>query len=77
MSVMRAPEVPEAWAQDRIFTVEDLEGQIAVMRLAVHRDGPGYRGRGIPRGPAVPGHGRAGRPCGNGFWVTPGGAGRA
>jgi len=25
MSVMRAPEVPEIWAQDRIFTVEDLE----------------------------------------------------
>ena len=25
MSVMRAPEVPEVWAQDRIFTVEDLE----------------------------------------------------
>jgi len=25
MSVMRAPEVPEAWAQDRVFTVEDLE----------------------------------------------------
>jgi Uma2 family endonuclease len=25
MSVMHAPEVPEAWAQDRVFTVEDLE----------------------------------------------------
>jgi Uma2 family endonuclease len=25
MSIMRAPEVPEIWAQDRIFTVEDLE----------------------------------------------------
>jgi hypothetical protein len=78
MSVMRAPE---AWADDRVFTVEDLEdmpddefryelddGVLIVSpapsNLHQHR-------------PAVPGHDRAGRPCGNGFRVTRQATGRA
>jgi hypothetical protein len=60
MSVMRAPE---AWADDRVFTVEDLED--------MPDDGQSRHRQ------AVPHHDRAGRPCDNGFRVTPEGAGRA
>ena len=74
MSVMRAPE---AWADDRVFTVDDLEDMPDDGFRYELDDGAGCRGRGVPRGPAVPGHDRAGRPCGNGCRVTPEGVGRA